>query len=240
MTASPFTTAALVRELEAAWTVIRGFHPEVPAAVLVVASGSAAKSGSALTLGHFATSRWQHGDTQLPEVMVSGEGLSRTPAEVLCTLLHEAAHGLATARGIQDTSRQGRWHNAKFKQLADEVGITVTKDDRIGWSVSTLPDTTAQRYAVTLRHLAAVMSAYRHPDPTGATGRANNNNGVSAECACPRRIRVSTSVFTEGPILCGVCGTPFLDPDAEDPIDTTGSAATDACDAEDTDDTEES
>jgi hypothetical protein len=31
---------------------------------------------------------------------------------VLGTLLHEAAHGLAQARSIQDTSRQGRYHTA--------------------------------------------------------------------------------------------------------------------------------
>ncbi|WP_238487764.1 tyrosine-type recombinase/integrase [Actinoplanes flavus] len=64
--------------------------------------------------GHFASLRWQHGDRQLPEVLVSGEGLKRSPAEILVTLLHEAAHGLADVRGIQDTSRQGRWHNKKF------------------------------------------------------------------------------------------------------------------------------
>ena len=37
----------------------------------------------------------------------------RTPADVLDTLLHEAAHALAAARGIKDTSRQGRYHNKK-------------------------------------------------------------------------------------------------------------------------------
>lgn len=51
------------------------------------------------------------------EVFVGGEGLARGPADVLATLLHEAAHALAHVRGIQDTSRQGRWHNAQFKAL---------------------------------------------------------------------------------------------------------------------------
>ena len=43
-------------------------------------------------------------------MLVSGEGLQRGPTDVLGTLLHEAAHGLAQARSIQDTSRQGRYH----------------------------------------------------------------------------------------------------------------------------------
>lgn len=44
------------------------------------------------------------------------------------------AHALAHVRGIKDTSRQGRWHNTKFKALAEELGIEVSKDPRIGWS----------------------------------------------------------------------------------------------------------
>lgn len=35
------------------------------------------------------------------EVFVGGEGLARGPADVLATLLHEAAHALAHARGIK-------------------------------------------------------------------------------------------------------------------------------------------
>jgi hypothetical protein len=220
-----FTTAALVAALEAAWSAIRTRHPDVPHAVIVVASGSPTRAGASLTLGHFASSTWQHGDTRLPEVMVSGEGLHRSPAQVLCTLLHEAAHGLANVRDIKDTSRQGRWHNRHFANLAAEVGIDVTKDPRIGWSVSTLPVTTAQTYRTVLDALAAVMSAYRHTNPIGAgAGRANSNNGISAECACPRRIRVAATVLAEGPILCAVCRTPFLDPNAED-TDETGDPA---------------
>ncbi len=211
-----FTTAALVAALEAAWSAIRTRHPDVPAAVLIVGSGSPARAGASLTLGHFASSTWQHGDTRLPGVMVSGEGLRRSTAEVLCTLLHEAGHGLADVRGIQDTSRQGRWHNRKFAALAGELGIDVTKDPRIGWSVSTLRDSTAKEYRSTLDALAGAMSAYRHTDPTGpGNGRTSNNNGVSAECVCPRRIRVATTVLDEGPILCALCGAPFTDPDDE-------------------------
>lgn len=64
----------------------------------------------------------------MAEVFVGGEGLVRGPVEVLATLLHEAAHALADVRGIKDTSRQGPWHNARFKALAEELGIEVVKD----------------------------------------------------------------------------------------------------------------
>ena len=56
---------------------------------------------------------------------MGGEGLRRGARAVLGTLLHEAAHGVATTRGIKDTSRQGRYHNRRFAELAAELGITV-------------------------------------------------------------------------------------------------------------------
>jgi hypothetical protein len=100
----------LVAALEAAWGAIGTHHPEVPDAVLVMASGSDPRS-RALTLGHFTAGRWHlPDDTRRPEVLVSGEGLRRGAVDVLGTLLHEAAHGLAHARRIKDTSRQGRYH----------------------------------------------------------------------------------------------------------------------------------
>jgi hypothetical protein len=205
------TTAGLLGALEAAWAAIRTRHPDVPAAVLVVGSGSPSTASQSMKWGHFATLRWQAGDTQLPEVLVSGEGLSRTPAEVFTTLLHEATHGLADARGVKDTSRQGRWHNKQFAKLAAELGMTTTKDDRLGFSPCTLTDDTTAAYQREIARLGKALRAYRHPEPTGeGKQRTNNNNGVSAECECPRKIRLSVTAFEDGPIVCAVCGSAFL------------------------------
>jgi hypothetical protein len=212
-----FTTAGLLTALETAWAAIRARHPEVPDAVLIVGSGSPAKGSQSMKWGHFASLRWQSGDTQLPEVLVSGEGLSRTPAEVFTTLLHEATHGLAEARGIQDTSRQGRWHNKKFATLAAELGLSARKDDKLGYSPCTLTDTTAADYGDTIGALAAALRAYRHPETTGdGKQRTNNNNGVSCECECPRKIRLSKTAFEEGgPIVCADCNAAFLPEDVD-------------------------
>ena len=99
------TASLLLAALEHAWTTIRTRHPDVPDVVLVIASGS---EGKRLNLGHFAPHRWQVNGADRHEVLVSGEGLQRGPIEVLGTLLHEAAHGLAYASKVSDTSRQGR------------------------------------------------------------------------------------------------------------------------------------
>jgi hypothetical protein len=129
MTATPVDRAAsrLVAALEHAWTTIRRHYPEVPEVVIVVASGGDRRSRR-LNLGHFAAGRWQLTDqaTDRLEVLVSGEGLQRGPVDVLGTLLHEAAHGLAHTRKVSDTSRQGRYHSRRYATLAQELGLDVT------------------------------------------------------------------------------------------------------------------
>jgi hypothetical protein len=213
--ATPFTTAELITTLEHAWAAIRDQHPEVPAVVLIVSSGSPAKANQALTYGHFANLRWQHGDQQLPEVMVSGEGLTRTPAEVFTTLLHEATHALAAVRGIKDTSRQGRWHNQKFAALAAELGMTTVKDTRLGFSPCTLTDEATTRYREPITRIAGALRAYRHTETLEPAGRTSNNNGLSCECLCPRKLRIAATVLDEGPILCVVCVAWFLPEDID-------------------------
>lgn len=94
----------LVASLERAWEAIAARHPDLPSAVIVVAPGSGRRREE-LKLGHSAAGRWDVAGSTNPEVLVGGEGLRRGPHDVLGTLLHEAAHGLAHVRSVKDTSR---------------------------------------------------------------------------------------------------------------------------------------
>lgn len=140
--------------------------------------------------------------------MISGEGLRRSPADVLGTLLHEAAHALAHARGIKNTSRQGRYHNKHFKTHAEELG-TVEHDDRNGWSASTITNITQTAYARQLDALTEAMTLWRHGETiTGATPR-RNTNFIAAICPCGRSIRAAASTLAEALIICLACGGKF-------------------------------
>ena len=220
----------MVAALEDAWSASRGRHAELPQVVIVLGAGSG--NGPGLTLGHFAAMRWRtpqpavgtkqqapDGDEQgetgeeataerrWAEVFVGGEGLARGQAYVLATLLHEAAHALAHVRGIKDTSRQGRWNNARFKALAEEVGIAVKQDPRLGWSPTILPAHTRTAYAQVITELGAVLRLHRAVETTaGGTSRSITPPCV---CGCGRKIRVSKAVLLAGPIVCGVCDTEF-------------------------------
>jgi hypothetical protein len=200
----------LVAALEHVWQTIRTRHPGVPQAVLVVASGT---DGKRLNLGHFAPHRWQVNGSDRHEVLVGGEGLHRGPTEVLGTLLHEAAHGLAQARHIQDTSRQGRYHNRRYATLARELGLEVASVKPIGWSATTVPAPTATAYVDQLESsrplwcCGAATSTASAPAPAPATYSPPRARAVVAS-ASPRPP-------SPRPILCARCQGPFQPDDQE-------------------------
>ncbi len=201
----------VLRVLEDTWQAIRARHPQIPAVVIIIASGT---DGKQARFGHHAPKRWHVGQDERTEIMISGEGLRRDALSVLGTLLHEAAHALAAARGIQDTSRQGRYHNKKFKAHAGELGITVEHDQKIGWSLTTVPDDTATAYARQLAALQIAMTLWRidEHNPAGTTRRSTNL--TAAACPCGRSIRAAASTLADAPVICGACDGAFTPKDS--------------------------
>jgi hypothetical protein len=203
----------VVAALEQAWAEIRTRYAEVPPAVVVVASGT--EAGSLRKWGHFGAMRWLQaaGGDDLSEVMVSGEGLAREPAEVLATLLHEAAHAVAHVRDLQDTSRQGRYHNRRYAEIARQLGLQVAELPGFGLAATTLPAAAEQTWHEVLDALRAALTLSRRAEAGAGGGagrtRASNNNPTPCVCTCPRKIRVAMTVLDAGPITCGVCGSDF-------------------------------
>jgi hypothetical protein len=228
-------SAPILAALERAWSAIRRRHPDLPEVVMVLASGSDGAPAGWLKLGHFAAMRWETGgEALMPEVFVGGEGLARGPVDVLGTLLHEAGHALAHARNVKDTSRQGRYHNQRYAEIARQLGLDVKQAKTIGWSDTTVTEETAVEYAATVAELAGALTIYRRSenlvlgtpgeggddDATGGgdtvqgprrpgNGGRPSNNGLVCRCDCGRRIRVAPSVLEAGSISCGTCGSDF-------------------------------
>jgi hypothetical protein len=119
-------------------------------------------------------------------------------------MLPEAAHGLAHARKVSDTSRQGRCHNRRYATLARELGLDVAHLDPIGWSATSVPDPTAARYVEALAEQAA------------PAGSGRSRNALACSCGCGRRIRVARSVLELAPIVCAGCAQRFQPEDGEE------------------------
>lgn len=207
--------ARVTSALGVAWAAIRERHPELPSAVVVLASGT---SGRARCWGHWGESRWDVAGDRAGEVLIAGELLApgggndpERPVEerVLGTLLHEAAHALATARSIKDTSRGGRYHNARYRELAEELGLSCTQHQVYGWALTRLEATTASHYAEALAELREVLTGHRAAEAEQAPAGGGAQTRVRAVCGCDRRVYVAPGVFALGPITCGVCEEEF-------------------------------
>jgi hypothetical protein len=197
--------APLIAAFEDAWAAIRAKHSDVPAAVIITGSGADGRRRG-LKLGHYAADAWSAGkDAGICEIFIGGEGLQRGGRDVLGTLLHEAAHAIAGVRDIQDTSRQGRYHNVKFKELGNELGLIIEKDPRIGWSLTTVPDTTAEEYAPVVTCLDDAIRLFRQAKPKPPSKKAP----PPCVCKCGRKIRVAPKVLERAPIICGACKSNF-------------------------------
>ena len=229
----------MIAALEGAWDAIRTRHPELPRVMIVMGSGLVTQG---IKLGHFHAEQWGHREAgtdnaldtgaaaaqRYAELFVGGEGLARQPHEIMATLLHEAAHCLAHVRGIQDTSRQGRWHNREFAKLAGEVGIHVERDKRIGYSITAITDETVAEYidvimglSIALDHvrvmpamIAATATATPTPVTPGGTVAVTpapvaKRRGARCQCDTPREVHISRAALAEAAILCGICLAPF-------------------------------
>jgi hypothetical protein len=225
-TVEPATASALVEACEQAWSAIQHHHPELPDAVIILGSGI--ERGRLVKLGHWWGGRWIADGETRGEVLLAGEALHLPPDQVFEVLLHEAAHGLNAARGIKDTSRGGRYHNARFAQAAVEVGLVASNMPPYGLASTQLADTGQERYADTISRLGEAMRIARHIDRSigiGAETGTGSETGTSADeddgpgggrakvqpaqCGCGRRLRMAPTVLAAGPVICGVCDSEF-------------------------------
>ena len=70
------------------------------------------------------------------EINLCAEYLNRPAEFVITTLLHEMCHLWNIQQNIQDCSRAGTYHNAKFKEIAEKVDLIVEKSDKYGFCVT--------------------------------------------------------------------------------------------------------
>ncbi len=64
----------------------------------------------------------------MSEVLITVDGVAGSAAEIFVTLRHEAVHAVAFEHGIKDTSRQGRYHNERFRAIPEELGLEAGRD----------------------------------------------------------------------------------------------------------------
>ncbi len=206
MTESPYNSGVggrLVVALDRAYAYLRARHPDIPPAVIVVGSDSA-------NYGHYARSTWEAGSDELiSEIKIGAEGLRRHPSDIFGTLVHEAAHGICHVRGINDITG-GKYHNKKFKRVAEELGLAVKPPSKhLGHSGTVLPEGV---YADAVDALASDLVAYREL-PSDPPRQPGTSPYAYAKCACrpARSIQSYRKHFEKADIICGDCQESFVE-----------------------------
>ncbi|MGH2895188.1 MAG: hypothetical protein ACRDPM_18250 [Solirubrobacteraceae bacterium] len=152
----------------------------------------------------------------LSEVSITDDALAAGPVGVLSTLLHEASHTVCERREIKGTSRQGRYHNARFKVVGEELGLQgEQRDPLFGWSLVTATPATAALYSKSVAQLATAF-AWEPRHRSAAAERSRGRRlpaGAVLGCGCGKRQRAAGRALRPRAVICGSCRT-HLEPDA--------------------------
>lgn len=118
--------------LESAYSILNNhfFNGELQPVVITIQS-------SPKTFGHYTKyDAWQEQETGYREINISAETLNRPIENTISTLIHEMVHHYCDQNGIKDCSRGGTYHNRKFKEQAEQRGLLIDYDPKIGYSVT--------------------------------------------------------------------------------------------------------
>ena len=116
------------------------FESALPIPIITVQS----KPG---TYGHCTTAKvWQRKDGGAYELNIAAEVLNYPIEETLDTMLHEMVHLYCRENGIKEVSRGGKYHNGKFKAIAEAHGLTCVLCGQYEWN--TMPGGNLVEYAL--------------------------------------------------------------------------------------------
>lgn len=127
------------------------------------------------------------------EINVTAEYLNRPISESAGTMLHEMIHLYNHMNGKKDTSRNGHYHNKKFKDAATSHGLLCSKDDTYGWTITSLTEEAA-KFVFGLN----IDIQYNRVDPRMATSTGTAGEDGEGE---PVKKRSNSIKY-----VCPVCG----------------------------------
>lgn len=104
------------------------FQSALPVPVITVQS----KPGS---FGHSSVAKvWKRSEDHAYELNIAAEVLTYPIEETIDTLIHEMVHIYCRENGIKEVSRNGSYHNKKFKEIAEAHGLTCFDAGKYGWN----------------------------------------------------------------------------------------------------------
>lgn len=187
------------------------FGGELPTPIITVQS----KPG---TMGHCSVAKvWQRKDDKTYELNIAAEVLNYPIEETLDTMLHEMVHLYCRQHEIKEVSRGGKYHNKRFKEVAEAHGLTCIPCGQYGWN--TTPGDNLVEYALNKGWNEILLGRNTLPPAMriGATGTAQPGTAPGGKrpsstrkLICPKcgqSVRATRKVN----ILCGDCLLPMME-----------------------------
>ena len=182
------------------------FSAELPTPIITVQS----KPG---TYGHSSVAKvWRRQEDSTYELNIAAEVLNYPIEGTIDTMLHEMCHLFCRENGIKEVSRGGKYHNGRFKTVAEAHGLTCYQCGPYGWN--TKPGDNLVEYALSkgwneikigrstlppMIRLGAGGTAQAGGQPQG--GKRPSSTRKLACPVCGQSVRATRKVN----ILCGDC-----------------------------------
>jgi hypothetical protein len=116
------------------------FNNKLPKPIITVQSQKLIKKTENGTLGWCSMKPIWTGEKEYHEINITAEYLNRPFYDIAGTLLHEMVHLSNQIKGIEDCSKK-QYHNEKFKEEAERIGLSVEKIKQHGYAVTRVTKT---------------------------------------------------------------------------------------------------
>lgn len=204
------TLKTIITELEDLFAVLneKYFNSELSRPVITVSPDTSKHGAFGWCTEWKAWQNAENGEGYY-EINVCSEYLSRPFVEVAGTMLHEMVHLHNVENGVKDTSRGGTYHNTSFRREAEVHGLDVEKDEKYGWSKTTL---NADALKEVTNYMAIIerdsFSLCREKEPKEEKKGGKKGNSIKYVCPmCGAIIRATKRVR----VICAECDVEFVE-----------------------------
>lgn len=190
------------------------FNSELVEPAITVQSGGKRKSMGWCTTKEIWTDK--NGENRKYEINISAEYIDLSFTETMDTLLHEMVHLYNLQKGIQDCSRNGTYHNKKFKNECLQRGFYFENDKpdkRYGWFNPRLKEETIEQIKTldideNVFSIARRTYGYKNPNEDNETEGEENSDDkkkTSYKWTCSSCELIIRSSKPDIFIICGNC-----------------------------------
>lgn len=209
-------------ELEKLYVIMNDhfFYGDLPNVIITMnPSKSAARKTSAI-YGWCTTKKiWSNlqSNQSFYEISISPEFIDRSILDIASTLLHEMTHLYNIINDIKDCSRNGTYHNKKFKATALDHGLSVRHSQRYGWNETDLKaDSSIFISSLSVQLLPLVRKVVMDEDideeDKNDKPKKKKKNGIYYYC---ERCNLIVATKKKANLICGDCNLPLKEYDIE-------------------------